>query len=144
MMYLIRNTQRIREGIGEHFGISLALFSIFTFSMINAFYHGWKLALVSSASIPVMIIISSIVTYVEARQVVEQQVAYSHAGGLAEEVLLNIRTVMVYGCQEKEFHEYCRRIDEIQGKVYCRLVYFSLASGVMWLLTYANYALSFW
>jgi ABC-type multidrug transport system fused ATPase/permease subunit len=124
--------------------MTLALSSIFGLSLANAVYHGWKLSLVSLGGIPVVILLSSLVASMKAKEVVEEEAAYVPASALAQEVLLNIRTVMVYGGQKKEFREFTGRVERKKGKVRLRILLFSLATALMWLLVYGTYALSIW
>ena len=49
-----------QDGIGEKIGMFIYFMTIFAASIINAFAHGWELALVIMAAMPVLVIAVSI------------------------------------------------------------------------------------
>ena len=50
----------LQDGIGEKIGMFIYFMTIFAASIVNAFVHGWELALVIMATMPVLVIAVSI------------------------------------------------------------------------------------
>ena len=51
---------KLQDGIGEKIGMFIYFMTIFAASIVNAFVHGWELALVIMATMPVLVIAVSI------------------------------------------------------------------------------------
>ena len=45
---MAEDLNKLQEGIGEKIGMFIFFMTIFSASLINAFYHGWELTLVST------------------------------------------------------------------------------------------------
>ena len=56
-----RDLNKLQEGIGEKIGMFIFFVTIFTASLVNAFYHGWELTLVILAAMPVLMIATAII-----------------------------------------------------------------------------------
>ena len=76
--------------------------TIFVASIINAFVHGWELALVIMAAMPVLVIAVSIIASAASVLSEKEQNIYGKAGAIAEEVLSAIRTVVAFGGEGRE------------------------------------------
>ena len=92
----------LQDGIGEKIGMFIYFMTIFAASIINAFAHGWELALVIMAAMPVLVIAVSICARATAAFTEKELNIYGKAGAIAEEVLSAIRTVIAFGGEERE------------------------------------------
>lgn len=70
--------------------------------------------------------------------------AYAKAGGIAEEVLSGIRTVVAFGGERKEVERYVNELEPTKAAGRLKGIYSGLGSGAMWLVTYCTYGLAFW
>ena len=115
-----------------------------TISMAAAFLYGWELTLVIMATIPVMSISTAIVTRIQARLTSREIQIYSQAGGIAEEVLAAVRTVVVFRGQAKEIQRYQDSLEPAKTVAIRRGIASGIGSGIIWFINYATFALAFW
>lgn len=69
---------------------------------------------------------------------------YSKAGGIAEEVISSIRTVIAFGGQEKELKRYEDSLSKTTKSGIKRSMVGGLGMGITWLGFYVQYAIGFW
>jgi ATP-binding cassette subfamily B (MDR/TAP) protein 1 len=93
---------RIKDGIGDKTGILITYFVQFVGGMIVAFTFSWKLSLVMLGILPFMVLVFGTMGVVSKIFIKREQESNVNAGGVAEEVLNGIRTVMAFNAQEKE------------------------------------------
>ena len=118
----------IELGLGSRLGNILMDFFIGVASFIFAFFGSWKLALVLLCFSPLSFIISVIFNRinVEGNYLVLQ--TWELAGGIAEEILYNIRTVASFAnfdYELKRFYEDSRLTNEIELMVNCKTKFLS-------------------
>lgn len=58
---MAEDLNKFQEGIGEKIGMFIFFMTIFSASLVNAFYHGWELTLVMMAAMPVLMIATAII-----------------------------------------------------------------------------------
>ncbi|RVE52406.1 hypothetical protein evm_002800 [Chilo suppressalis] len=138
------DVEKYREGIGEKVPMLIYLVTSFVFAVVISFCYGWQLTLVILSCAPVIIATTAIVAKVQSSLTTKELKAYSVAGVVAEEVLAAIRTVVAFGGEKKEITRYSTRLEPARKMGVMRGVYSGIGSGVMWLIIYATYALSFW
>ena len=133
-----------QDGIGEKIGMFIYFMTIFTASIINAFVHGWELALVIMAAMPVLIIAVSICARATAAFTEKELNIYGKAGAIAEEVLSAIRTVIAFGGEDREIERYDGKLVGARKAGVMRGAIVAVGAGFMWFIIYASYALAFW
>ncbi|XP_055915258.1 multidrug resistance protein homolog 65-like [Eupeodes corollae] len=96
------NLEKIRDGISEKLGhfVNLAI-SVFLF-ITTSFVYGWKLNLVTSAYIPLILAANYIVAKYQSKLTMREQDSYVVAGSLAEEIIGAVRTVVSFGGEKLE------------------------------------------
>ena len=99
---LLRDLNKLQEGIGEKLGMLAFFTGTFILSIIVAFVYGWDLTLVIMSMIPFMIIFGGLAAKVQSTFAEKEMEAYGKAGVVAEEVLSAIRTVVAFGGETKE------------------------------------------
>lgn len=70
--------------------------------------------------------------------------AYSAAGSIAEEVFSAIKTVVAFEGQQKESERYANEVRIARDNNKKRALFSSNGQGVVWLLIFSCYGLSFW
>ncbi|KAJ1500233.1 ATP-binding cassette, sub-B (MDR TAP), member 4, partial [Coelomomyces lativittatus] len=95
-----------QDGISEKVALALAYGIQFLTGFIIAFVKSWKLTLALLATIPLFGLSGGIVGKVFAEGTTKSQAAYAKAGAIAQETLLNIRTVAAFGGQEKALSKF--------------------------------------
>ena len=144
MCLLFRDLNKLQDGIGEKIGMFIFCMSSFIASLINAFVHGWELTLVMMASMPVLAIAMGIIGKVQTSLTENELKAYGKSGGVAEEVIGSIRTVMAFGGQEKEVKRFSDNLVFARKAGIKRGLATSVGAGLVWGVIYASYALAFW
>ena len=96
------------------------------------------------AATPVLFIAMSIVAKVQTTLTENELKAYAESGGVAEEVLSSIRTVVAFGGQEKEAERYENNLVLARKAGVKRGLATGVGNGLVWGIIYANYALAFW
>ena len=96
------------------------------------------------AATPVLFIAMGIVAKVQTTLIGDELKAYAESGGVAEEVLRSIRTVVAFGGQEKEAERYEKNLASARKAGVKRGLATAVGNGLVWGIIYANYALAFW
>ena len=105
--------EQITLGVGEKFGLVLILSSQLIVGLVFAFYTSWVLPLVMLSIIP--FIIAAVVYLVTAlkKTMIGSRKSFEKAGGVAEEVLYNIKTVASFSNFEFEIQRFGKLIDDV-------------------------------
>ncbi|KAJ2945156.1 hypothetical protein O0L34_g9219 [Tuta absoluta] len=138
------DVEKYREGIAEKVPMLVYLVMSFVTAVVISFVYGWELTLVILSCTPIIIATTAVVAWVQSSLTTQELEAYSIAGVIAEEVLSSIRTVVAFGGEEKEIKRYELRLDPAKQTGIKKGMWSGIGSGVMWLIIYATYSLSFW
>ena len=104
---------QIQLGLGDKFGLLIQVVAQFITGITFAFYKSWLLTLVMLAISP-GIIASLLFLAISLRKPLTcARKTYEKAGGVAEEILYNIKTVASFSNYEFEIHRFNRLIDII-------------------------------
>ena len=109
-----------------------------------AFYYGWELASITLATLPFVAVAEGILARIQSSQTTREAQAYASAGSLAEEIIGAIKTVTMFGAQEKEVDRFEVSVKSAQKSGIKRGFAAAIANYFIWFLNYASYALSFW
>jgi len=96
------------------------------------------------AAMPLVTITTGIVTRIQASLAEAELKAYAKSGGVAEEVLSSIRTVMAFGGQQREIERYEKSLSFAQKAGIKRGTVTGIGAGLNTAINYASYALVFW
>nr|CAG4650007.1 EOG090X02PU [Sida crystallina] len=141
---ITEDLNKLQDGIGEKIGMFVLCLTGFLASIINAFVHGWQLTLVMMCSMPVLTIAMGILGKVQTTLTQNELKAYGKAGGVAEEVIGAIRTVMAFGGQKKEVDRFASNLVFARKAGIKRGLATGIGAGLVWGVIYASYALAFW
>ena len=103
--------EQITLGVGEKFGITLQAISQVIVGLIIAFYKSWLLTLVMLAISPTIFVCVLFLVCSLRKPIIGARKTYEKAGGAAEEMLYNIKTVASFSNFEFEIHRFNRMID---------------------------------
>ena len=103
--------EQIALGVGEKFGITLQAISQVIVGLIIAFYKSWLLTLVMLAISPTIFACVLFLVCSLRKPMIGARKTYEKAGGAAEEMLYNIKTVASFSNFEFEIHRFNRMID---------------------------------
>lgn len=107
---LSTSVPQIQGGIGNRVGSFVRDTVLFLGCIVMAYVKGWKLALVASASLPMIAIAFGLLGFALKYFNQKEARAYSKAGGVAGEVLSSIRTVFAFGGQEHTHKRYSKEL----------------------------------
>ncbi|GIY25675.1 ATP-dependent translocase ABCB1 [Caerostris darwini] len=136
--------ERIREGIGDKFSMLIQYASTFLAGFVVGFIKGWQLTLVIMSMTPLLTLSSAFLGKMVATSSSREQKKYAVAGGIAEEVLANVRTVSMFNGQEREVKRYKSALIEGMDIALRKYIYVAFAFGCTFLILYGSYALAFW
>ena len=105
--------EQITLGVGEKFGLVITLSSQLVVGLIFAFYTSWVLPLVMLSMTP--FIVGAVIYLVTAlkKTMVGSRKSFEIAGGVAEEMLYNIKTVASFANYEFEIERFNKLIDDV-------------------------------
>ena len=112
----------IEQGIGEKFGNVFGNITQCLSGFIIAFITSWKLTLVILSVFPIILIILLIMIIFINKKAVKSRKAYEEAGGIAEEILYNIKIISSFANFEYELERYNEKIEEFY-KIEIRKIY---------------------
>jgi ABC-type multidrug transport system fused ATPase/permease subunit len=105
--------EQITLGVGEKFGLVITLSSQLVVGLVFAFYTSWVLPLVMLSVTPcIMAAVIYLVTALK-KTMVGSRKSFEKAGGVAEEVLYNIKTVASFSNFEFEIERFNKLIDDV-------------------------------
>nr|CAD7393557.1 unnamed protein product [Timema cristinae] len=136
--------ERVREGVGAKFSMVLQYISTFVSGLVVGLIANWLLTLVILSVGPILIATSAYMAKIASSSAAREQLKYSIAGGIAEEVLGSIRTVAAFGGQDKEVHRYKLALERGLSLAMKKYYILSLGIGAVFLVTYGAYGLAFW
>ncbi|KAJ2091418.1 hypothetical protein IW138_001877 [Coemansia sp. RSA 986] len=134
----------VQDGSGDKFGFLIQFIARFVAALVIAFVKGWRLALVVVAVMPILVGSTMMMGVVLARTAAGGQDSYAAAGGVANEVLASIKTVMAFGAQEREVKRYTEKIGSARRVGLTRAWVVGVNMGFVMFALFGLYALGFW
>ena len=131
--------EQIELGVGEKFGTLVECASTFITGLIIAFFASWKLTLVILCVAPFLAICIIYMVTSMRKSLFLSRKAYETAGGVAEEVLYNIKTVVSFGnfdFERQRFGHYIDLVHELDKKSGFKLAISSGAVNFFYFLSY--------
>ncbi|CAJ0843623.1 6561_t:CDS:2 [Entrophospora sp. SA101] len=97
--------------MSEKVGFIIQQFTCFIGGFIVALVKVWKLTLVLCSVLPLLAISGVVISKSLSSDASEGQDAYAAAGGVAEQVLSGIRTVVAFGGEQREIQRYISKLE---------------------------------
>ena len=134
----------IESGIGIKVGNTIWSLTMGLISITFAFAVSWKLTLIMLTILPLLIL--SGLWLAKSSQDIEEKkrIKYEKAGGVAEEVLYNLKTVASFGNFKYEENKFNTCIDESKEAGYKDGFRTSMAFFFLFFIIYGCYALAIW
>mmetsp|Transcript_61083 Transcript_61083/g.74875 ORF Transcript_61083/g.74875 Transcript_61083/m.74875 type:complete len:635 (+) Transcript_61083:29-1933(+) len=103
---LVTECEAIEMGVGQKVGVAMQHFGEFLVGAILAFYYSWRITLVLTSTIPVLVMIGVIQGVLIYRTGSDAD-PFAKSGGFSQEVLTNIRNVQAFPyLMKQKFNEY--------------------------------------
>ncbi|CAI4228037.1 unnamed protein product [Auanema sp. JU1783] len=141
---LFDNLERVKEGTGDKVGLMIQFVSQFFGGFIIAFTYDWRLTLIMMALAPFMIVCGAFIAKLMATAATREAKKYAIAGGIAEEVLTSMRTVIAFNGQHKECARYDKALEAGKSTGILRSLYVGSGLGLTFLIMFSSYCLAFW
>ncbi|KAI7832818.1 putative ABC transporter protein [Gamsiella multidivaricata] len=147
------DTQMIYEGLADKCGLVLSNLATFVAGFVIGFVKGWKLSLVLLAAVPLIIgkrrlesarTAGAFMTKYATESASAGQGSYSKAGGVAEQAISSIRTVVAFGGQKKETAAYLKHLDNAYKAGAKRTRVAGIGNGLILFILFLTYGLGFW
>ncbi|MCQ2817147.1 MAG: ATP-binding cassette domain-containing protein [archaeon] len=103
--------EQIEFGLGEKIGQTLEMIAQFVSGLIISFITSWEITLILLTLSPALAVCFYCILVSIKRAIVLSRKAYEKAGGIAEEVLYNIKTVVSFSNFEFEEKRFNERVD---------------------------------
>jgi len=134
----------IENGLGDKLGNILTAISLFFSGLIIAFITSWKLTLVLLSVLPFLGIGAMLLT--KAIQTASKKAAesYTKAGGVAEEVLYQIKTVASFANFEYEIDKYNNLVNDCKKISINNSIKSALGVAIIFFIIYSAYSLAIW
>ncbi|KAI3740407.1 hypothetical protein L2E82_30836 [Cichorium intybus] len=138
------DTITIGEALGEKVGKFIQLATTFVGGLLISFIRGWRLSLVVSLCMPLMVVAGGYMSFVISKTSAIVQSTYAEAGNVVEETVRGIRTVASFNGEKHSINNYDDRL-EVAYSATCRQ---GLASGLgtagCLLVSRCSYGLAIW
>uniref|UniRef100_H2ZPC0 Bile salt export pump n=1 Tax=Ciona savignyi TaxID=51511 RepID=H2ZPC0_CIOSA len=141
---LSNDVSKIKDGMAQKVSMVIQYGSMSLTGIIVGFYYTWKLALVTLAVAPLLGIASGLMFTVTATYTKRELAAYATAGTIAEEAISAIRTVVAFGCQDREVDRYTHNLGDAKVVGIKGGLFTGFSMGLLYLSMFGMYGLSFW
>ena len=103
--------EQVEQGIGDKIGVIITMISQCIVGFIFAFISSWKLTLVMLCVAPVILFFSFFLMFALRKGIVLSRKTWETAGGIAEEMLYNIKTVASFANFEYELRRFYEKVE---------------------------------
>ena len=105
--------EQVEQGIGDKVGMVLTMISQCIIGFIFAFMASWKLTLVMLCVAPLIIFFSLFLMMAMRKGIMLARKTWETAGGIAEEMLYNIKTVASFANFEYELRRFYEKVEVV-------------------------------
>jgi len=137
-----KDVSKVQDGIGSKFGLIFVPLGQFVAGLIVGFYYSPVLSLIIMICLPLLV--PSAIGMGNAMKAETNQLWYAKAGAKAEEVLSGIRTVAMFGAEERETAMYSNLLSLAMWGGVKAGAWFSVSFGWLWMVFGQSYAVAFW
>ena len=105
--------EQVEQGIGDKVGLVLTMVSQCIVGFVFAFISSWKLTLVMLCVAPIIIFFSMFLMFALRKGIILGRKTWETAGGIAEEMLYNIKTVASFANFEYELRRFYEKVEVV-------------------------------
>ncbi|KAG6403779.1 hypothetical protein SASPL_136011 [Salvia splendens] len=134
----------VQDAISEKLGNFLHYMATFVSGFVVGFSAVWQLALVTLAVVPLIAVIGAIHTITLAKLSGKSQEALSQAGNIAEQTLVQIRTVLAFVGESRALQDYSAALKVSQRIGYKSGFSKGMGLGATYFTVFCCYALLLW
>ena len=105
--------EQVEQGIGDKVGLVITMVSQCIVGFIFAFIASWKLTLVMLCVAPIILFFSLFLMFALRKGIILARKTWEIAGGIAEEMLYNIKTVASFANFEYELRRFYEKVEVV-------------------------------
>ncbi|PIC16677.1 hypothetical protein B9Z55_023203 [Caenorhabditis nigoni] len=136
--------EKIKDGIGDKIGVIVGGVATFISGVSLGFYMCWQLTLVMLITVPLQLGSMYLSAKHLNRATKNEMSAYSNAGGMANEVIAGIRTVMAFNAQPFEINRYSQQLEEARKMGVRKAMILAICTSFPLMLMFTCMAVAFW
>ncbi|WDK12415.1 ABC transporter [Colletotrichum graminicola] len=140
----ISNGRLIQVGIAEKLALTFQGLSAFVTAFIIAFVTQWKLTLIVCCVAPLILIVTGVVSAIEAAIETKILNIYAQAGSFAEGILSSARTVHAFEIRMRLVQKFDRFLEDAHRLGKKKSPLFGILFSVEYFIIHAGFALAFW
>jgi len=141
---LVGDTKVMKAGLNDKIATGVMNFGMFVFGYGLGFYHSWKLTLVIFSTFPIIAGTGTLMTVVLTSMTEQSREHFAAAGEVSEEVLQSVRTVQLFGGEEREISRFGEKL-KLAGAAGIKKEFTTMLSmGVSYGVIFSSYSLAFW
>ncbi|KAJ3078500.1 GTPase-activating protein, partial [Quaeritorhiza haematococci] len=141
---ITNDTLFIQDGISDKIPLSASHITTFLSSFIIAFIKSWRLTLVLLTIFPIIFLTAGTMNILNTRFQARILNLYASAGGLAEEAIAAVRTVVAFNAQKKMSERYNERLVAAKKEGMKKSLSTGIGMGFLLGMIYAGYSLAFY
>ena len=134
--------EQVEFGIGEKFGVIVQMTSQCVASFIIAFILSWEITLVMLCVLPLVVLFIMILVKALRIGIIMERKTWEKAGGIAEEMLYNIKTVSSFANFEYEMRRFNQKVELCYRLNMATQFRFGACIGILLFLLNVSYAIA--
>ncbi|CAG7716444.1 unnamed protein product [Allacma fusca] len=142
--HMEEDVRKVEQSIGEKLGLFIYYLCTSIFCLVIAVGYGWKLTLFIIAPYPLMAGLVFALESFQSTLTLKEQGYHSLAGEIAQEVIVNIKTVYAFSGQGKEMLRYGGCLDEAARYSRKRGLAASIGISLAWFFNFISYSIVIW
>eukprot|EP00835_Amoeboradix_gromovi_P003371 NODE_220_length_13988_cov_0.426885.p1 type:complete len:1259 gc:universal NODE_220_length_13988_cov_0.426885:8261-12037(+) len=142
--HLISSISLIQEGVSERYPVPLQSVATFVAGFVIGFVHSWTMTLVMLSTTPLLALSMAMYGKIMSQGAAKSQLRYADAGGLAQNVLENMRIVTAYNSQSYFFSKFMDQINTAYKLGFTKSFLTATIIGALMFILFGTYALGFW
>ena len=135
---IVTNGNMIQQGIGEKLGLTIQSASAFVAAFIVAFVTNAKLTGITVCIVPAIVIVTGLVSGIDASYETSMLSLYAQAGSFAEDVISSVRNVHAFWARPKlvaKYDEFLQKAHFIGDK---KSIFYSILFSTEFFCVYAG------
>uniref|UniRef100_A0A0D6R1U7 Uncharacterized protein n=1 Tax=Araucaria cunninghamii TaxID=56994 RepID=A0A0D6R1U7_ARACU len=138
------DTLLFQDAISEKIGVFIQSLATFVGGFVLGFYSVWRVAAVTLAMLPLMVVAGGTYAYALTGLSSKSQTAYEDAGVIAEEVVGQVRTVYSFVGESRAVNSYSKALDKGLKLGYKSGLAKGAGMGVTYLVMFCAWSLVLW
>ncbi|KAI8823977.1 P-loop containing nucleoside triphosphate hydrolase protein [Fimicolochytrium jonesii] len=138
------DTALIQEGLSDKVGLIIQFCVTFLSGFVIAYFKSWRLALVLTACLPLIMGAAGLMARALNESSASGNTAYAAAGGVAQQVLSGIRTVVSFGGEKRAVERYDMLLVKAEKEAIKKSVSSAGGIALVQLIVFCVYSMAFW